>query len=168
MKAVAYTYDADPWYPLVQAQKAKCARMARSAGYEVVAQVHDQSGNREGLQRLLDTAHGRGYDAIVVTELERLADDEKSLDAILDRFDAEGVAVITFPPEVGRALKELIAQEIETLAEQSNRDENVDPELDDEQVAQWQRKWERKVDAVIAQTLATYYPDIEWTPSEDD
>jgi DNA invertase Pin-like site-specific DNA recombinase len=164
MKAVAYTYDADPWFPLIQAQKAKCARMARSAGYEVVAQIHDESGNREGLQRLLETAHNQGFDAIVVTELERLADDEKSLDAILEWFDAEGVAVITFPPEVGRALKELIAREIEALAEQSNRDENVDPELDDEQVAQW----ERKVDAVIAQTLATYYPDIEWTPPEDD
>lgn len=164
MKAVAYTYDADPWFPLIQAQKAKCARMARSAGYEVVAQIHDESGNREGLQRLLETAHNQGFDAIVVTELERLADDEKSLDAILEWFDAEGVAVITFPPEVGRALKELIAREIEALAEQSNRDENVDPELDDEQVAQW----EPKVDAVIAQTLATYYPDIEWTPPEDD
>ena len=164
MKAVAYTYDADPWFPLIQAQKAKCARMARSAGYEVVAQIHDESGNREGLQRLLETAHNQGFDAIVVTELERLADDEKPLDAILEWFDAEGVAVITFPPEVGRALKELIVREIEALAEQSNRDENVDPELDDEQVAQW----ERKVDAVIAQTLATYYPDIEWTPPEDD
>jgi DNA invertase Pin-like site-specific DNA recombinase len=164
MKAVAYTYNAEPWFPLVQAQKAKCERMARSAGYEVVAQVHDESGNREGLQRLLDTAHTQGFDAIVVTELERLADDEESLDAILDRFDAEGIAVMTFPPEVGRALKELIAQEIEALAERSNRDENFDPELDDEQMAQW----ERKVDAVIAQTLATYYPDIEWTPPEDD
>lgn len=102
MKAVAYTYDADPWFPLIQARKAKCARMARSAGYEVVAQIHDESGNREGLQRLLETAHNQGFDAIVVTELERLADDEKSLDAILEWFDAEGVAVITFPPEVGR------------------------------------------------------------------
>ncbi len=163
MKAVAYTYDADPWFPLVQAQKAKCERMARSAGYEVVAQVHDESGNREGLQRLLDTAHTQGFDAIVVTELERLADDEESLDAILDRFDAEGIAVMTFPPEVGRALKELIAQEIEALAEQSNRDENFDPDLDDEQMA----RWERKVDAVIAQTLATHYPGIGWTPPED-
>ena len=163
MKAVSYTYDADPWFPLVQAQKAKCERMARSAGYEVVAQVHDESGNREGLQRLLDAAHTQGFDAIVVTELERLADDEESLDAILDRFDAEGIAVMTFPPEVGRALKELIAQEIEALAEQSNRDENFDPDLDDEQMA----RWERKVDAVIAQTLATHYPGIGWTPPED-
>jgi DNA invertase Pin-like site-specific DNA recombinase len=163
MKAAAYTYNAEPWFPLVQAQKAKCERMARSAGYEVVAQVHDESGNREGLQRLLDTAHNQAFDAIVVTELERLADDEESLDAILDRFDAEGIAVMTFPSEVGRALKELIAQEIETLAEQSNRDENFDPEPDDEQMAQW----ERKVDAVIAQILATYYPNIEWTPPED-
>ncbi|MDN5972959.1 hypothetical protein [Bifidobacterium crudilactis] len=58
MKAVAYTYDAEPWFPLAQAQKAKCERMARSAGYEVVAQVHDESGNREGLQRLPETTHG--------------------------------------------------------------------------------------------------------------
>ncbi|MCI1256953.1 MAG: hypothetical protein LKG15_09765 [Corynebacterium provencense] len=48
--------------------------------------------------------------------------------------------------------------------EQSNRDEDFDPELDDEQMAQW----EHKVDAVIAKPLATYYPDIEWHPVDDD
>jgi hypothetical protein len=48
--------------------------------------------------------------------------------------------------------------------EQSNRDEDFDPELDDEQIAQR----EHMVDAVISKPLATYYPDIEWTPPEDD
>lgn len=101
--------------------------MARCAGYEIVAQIHDESGNRSGLQCLLESAHGQDFDIIVVTELERLADDEDSLNAILDRFEAEGVTVMTYPPELGRAVKEAIEQEVETFADQSNNDQSLDP-----------------------------------------
>jgi len=58
-----------------------------------------------GLKHLLEAAHGPSFDAMVVIELKRLADNEESLNASMDGFEAEGVAVMTFPHEVGRALK---------------------------------------------------------------
>ncbi|WP_297742110.1 recombinase family protein [uncultured Tessaracoccus sp.] len=162
MKAVAYTYDADPGFPLVQAQEAKCELLARTAGYEVIEQVHDEAGDRSGLNRLLETANGTSFDTIVVTNVERLADNPDQREVIIDRFNLVGVTIMTVPPELDAAIKQLISDEVEAYAQRMN-DENVDPNPDDED-----DEWAHKVDDLIASFLTGLDSTLDPPTADED
>jgi site-specific DNA recombinase len=79
MKAATYArYSTeDQSHASIEDQQRECERIARRAGYEVVAQFCDAgvsggTAGRPGYQALLAAARGAGFDAIVAEDVSRL------------------------------------------------------------------------------------------------
>ncbi|MCI1978247.1 recombinase family protein [Bifidobacterium mongoliense] len=107
MRAVLYTCLASASPQEVEAERAACERIARAAGHEIGGYVHDQSPDRSGLVRLLDTAHREGIDALVVTSIDQLSLDPGRLQQLTEQLERAGVQIITPHPSLDYAYQRI-------------------------------------------------------------
>ena len=98
MRAVLYTCLASATPEEVEAERAKCERIALAARCQIIAHVNDRSPDRSGLDRLLETAGSEGIKALVVTSIDRLSLDPAHLLQITAQLKQAGVEGL-FPDE---------------------------------------------------------------------
>lgn len=107
MRAVLYTCLASATPEEVEAERAKCERIALAARCQIIAHVNDRSPDRSGLDRLLETAGSEGIKALVVTSIDRLSLDPAHLLQITAQLKQAGVEVITPHPDLDYAYQRI-------------------------------------------------------------
>ncbi|CEG92743.1 recombinase family protein [Propionibacterium freudenreichii] len=108
MRAVLYTRLASATPEEVEAERSECERIALAAGCQIVGHVHDQSPDRSGLGRLLNTTpRGKAIDALVVASIDRLSLDPARLHQITEQLKQSGVRIITPHPSLDYAYQRI-------------------------------------------------------------
>jgi DNA invertase Pin-like site-specific DNA recombinase len=107
MRAVLYTCLASALPQEVEAELAECERIALAAGCRIAGHVHDQSPDRNGLDRLLNTARSEGVDALVITSIDRFSLDPIRLRQIIQRLKLAGIRIITPHPTLDYAYQRI-------------------------------------------------------------
>lgn len=112
MRAAIYTYTAAPNDLNRDRQKAACDDAAASAGYEVSAWLHDEAGDRSGLDLLGSHLYDDCFDAIVIHDQYRFGRSTNAFLEVIEVVKAAGVRLVycndPTPPIFDSALRSQI------------------------------------------------------------
>lgn len=90
MRVVLYTCLASATPQEVEAERAECEQIALATGCQIIGHIRDQSLDRDGLGRLLNTApRAKGINALVVTSIDQLSLDPARLQQITARLNRQ-------------------------------------------------------------------------------